>query len=184
MPTTTAGALAVRSMSRVACAGKRGGGVYRRHATVAHHRRQSVRRAAADDGDEPESSTSSESDGEDAADLSTGQAHFEYIQSVAAIAPPAELGALAAVLHAQGMTLVHPSDRKGLHPLCVPLAKTTDGEGGRGLGVGFGTAMLRRRGGKGTLTSSRECVVLARRRSLFKHPRPSQVSTSPPFHRS
>jgi hypothetical protein len=56
------------------------------------------------------------------ADLSTGVVHAQYVRDAAGIAPPSELGALAAVLQAQGMTLVRPSERKGLHPLCVPVA--------------------------------------------------------------
>jgi len=61
------------------------------------------------------------------ADLASGTAHARYVQDVASLAPPAELGALTAVLQAQGMTLVPPSDRKGLHPLCVPLARVASG---------------------------------------------------------
>lgn len=59
---------------------------------------------------------------DDAEDLTTGLAHAEYLRSVAAIAPPAELGALVSVLRAQGGTPVAPSARDGLHPLCIPLA--------------------------------------------------------------
>jgi hypothetical protein len=63
---------------------------------------------------------------DDAEDLTTGLAHAEYLRSVAAVAPPAELGALVAVLQAQGGTPVAPSARDGLHPLCVPLARRED----------------------------------------------------------
>ena len=59
---------------------------------------------------------------DDAEDLTTGLAHAEYLRSVAAITPPAELGALVAVLQAQGGEVVAPSARDGLHPLCIPLA--------------------------------------------------------------
>ena len=42
------------------------------------------------------------------------------------IGKTAGLGALAAVLQAQGATLCAPNDRSGIHPLCVPLAKRSD----------------------------------------------------------
>ena len=63
---------------------------------------------------------------DDAEDLTTGLAHAEYLRSVAAVPPPAELGALVAVLQAQGGTPVAPSARDGLHPLCIPLARRED----------------------------------------------------------
>lgn len=60
-------------------------------------------------------------------DLGSGVAYSEYIRDAAGISPPAELGALAAVLRAQGAALVAPNDRGGIHPLCVPLARRADG---------------------------------------------------------
>uniref|UniRef100_A0A7S0KD03 Uncharacterized protein n=1 Tax=Micromonas pusilla TaxID=38833 RepID=A0A7S0KD03_MICPS len=59
-------------------------------------------------------------------DLVSGVAYSEYIRDAAGISPPAELGALAAVLRAQGAALVAPNDRGGIHPLCVPLARRAD----------------------------------------------------------
>ena len=87
-----------------------------------------VRCAAADDEDAAESAAAGDTEDDADVDLASGVAHAKYIQNVAAIDnPPGELGALMAVLQAQGMTLVSPSDRKGLHPLCVPLAKAAEG---------------------------------------------------------
>ena len=62
---------------------------------------------------------------DDAEDLTTGLAHAEYLRSVAAIAPPAELGALVAVLRAQGGTPVAPA------ALASRAARTTPGSLGR-----------------------------------------------------
>ena len=67
-----------------------------------------------------------DSSSESSNDLTTGLAHDEYLRSVAATPPPAELGALIAVLQAQGATPVLPSEREGLHPLCIPLARNSD----------------------------------------------------------
>jgi hypothetical protein len=125
--TPTAALAGARCSSR-ATAGATRGVTHRASTTHQHRRRVTLRSSADDDAGEPES-TSSSYDDADAADLTTGLVHAKYVQNVAAIAPPAELGALVAVLAAQGMTLSAPSDRKGLHPLCVPLAKTTDGRG-------------------------------------------------------
>ena len=53
--------------------------------------------------------------------MTSGVAHAEYLR-LHTITPPEELGSLIAVLAAQGFTPVPPSQRKGLHPLCIPLA--------------------------------------------------------------
>lgn len=83
-----------------------------------------VVRASADRDDssaDRDASSSAEGDADDL--LRAGLVHAEYVRDVAGVPPPAELGALVAVLSAQGKTLMAPSDRKGLHPRCVPLAK-------------------------------------------------------------
>jgi len=71
--------------------------------------------------------SSSSSDSSDAAaDLASGTTHAEYVASVAGVRAPSELGALVAVLAAQGRAIVAPSERAGLHPRCVPLARDPD----------------------------------------------------------
>lgn len=48
----------------------------------------------------------------------------------------------AQVLEAQGQAAVSPADRRGLHPLLIPLAQQQGGEGGSG-GSGELTCLLR-----------------------------------------
>ena len=48
--------------------------------------------------------------------------HQRYIGEVAALAPPENIEPLLRVLQAQGHTLVSPQERRGLHPLLIPLA--------------------------------------------------------------
>ena len=96
-----------------------------RVATSKHHRRSSglsnrrIKRGSAPTRCDASGESSS-------ADLASGVAYSEYIRDAAGISPPAELGALAAVLQAQGAALCAPNDRSGIHPLCVPLAKRSD----------------------------------------------------------
>jgi len=53
-------------------------------------------------------------------------AHAAYVRDAAGAEAPAELEALVRVLEARGCALVRPNARRGLHPLVMPLAKTTE----------------------------------------------------------
>jgi len=137
---------AARRPTHRAMTGADGGGIGSRVAvtavSAARHRRRRVTpplQCAADDASDAADAADA-ADASDAAsgpedldvELATGLVHAEYVRNVAAVPPPSELGALVAVLRAQGMTLMAPSDRKGLHPLCIPLAKTMPAVGGGG----------------------------------------------------
>ena len=60
------------------------------------------------------------------ANLRDGVAHAAYVRDAAGAEAPAELEALVRVLEARGCALVRPNARRGLHPLVMPLAKTTE----------------------------------------------------------
>jgi hypothetical protein len=54
--------------------------------------------------------------------------HAAYLSEVAVVSPcPKRLPALLRALEAQGHAVAAPSDRRGLHPLVLPLATTPDG---------------------------------------------------------
>lgn len=54
--------------------------------------------------------------------------HASYIQDNAAIPAPQLLPMLVKVLEARGQTVLSPADRKGLHPLVVPLSRAAGGD--------------------------------------------------------
>ena len=88
---------------------------------AANRRRKIASPAFASNGDA--SSFEAEAD-----DLTTGDVHGAYLHSVASLTvAPDEMRALLKVLQAQGATVVRPSARENLHPLCIPLAVFADG---------------------------------------------------------
>lgn len=84
--------------------------------------------------------------------LRDGDAHAAYVRDAANARAPPELASVLRVLEAQGMTLVEPRARRGIHPLVVPLA--VDPAGGVTIGLYVkGEEELRERGagrGRGT----------------------------------
>ena len=53
--------------------------------------------------------------------------HAAYIRDVAAADAPPHLDTLLRVLEAQKETIIPPSQRKGLHPLVIPLSRSEAG---------------------------------------------------------
>ncbi|KAI7837860.1 hypothetical protein COHA_008347 [Chlorella ohadii] len=72
----------------------------------------------------------------------TAAEHVRYVNEVAVVPGKPRVEVLLKVLEAQGQAAVSPADRRGLHPLLIPLAQQQGGEGGSG-GSGELTCLLR-----------------------------------------